>query len=215
MLKWKNLEHIGLCLLFLILIGCHEVKLKSQTVSHLEETFQAVVDKVVSYRNDRIFGVNMHVEAPTFGISWTGVSGVSEVSTQKPLAVSDPFRIASVTKTFTAAAILRLMEEGQLSLDDPISLYISKNHTQILKDGGYQPNEITIRHCLNHTSGLFDYAMGTDTFRLKLTADPKRRWTRTDQIEGAMVWGRHMDHPETPTTILTPGIFCWVKSLKY
>ncbi len=59
------------------------------------------------------------------------------------------FRIASLTKQFTAAAIVRLAEHGKLALDDPIARYLP----------GYGPagETITVRHLLNHTSGIGDY----------------------------------------------------------
>ncbi|MEO0895197.1 MAG: serine hydrolase [Bacteroidota bacterium] len=59
------------------------------------------------------------------------------------------FRIGSVTKQFTACAILRLMEEGKLSLQDPVTKFIEDYPTH-----GY---EITVEHLLTHTSGIFSY----------------------------------------------------------
>ena len=58
------------------------------------------------------------------------------------------YRLASVTKQFTAAAILMLAKGGKLSLDDPIAKYLALP--------GYA-NAITVRQLLTHTSGLFDY----------------------------------------------------------
>lgn len=59
------------------------------------------------------------------------------------------FRIGSVTKQFTAAAILKLAERGKLSIDDPL--------TRFLPDYPMQGHEITLRHLLTHTSGLPNY----------------------------------------------------------
>jgi D-alanyl-D-alanine carboxypeptidase len=59
------------------------------------------------------------------------------------------FRIGSVTKMFTAAAILRLVEEGRLSLDDPISRFIPEFRT-----GG---PVVSVHHLLAHTSGIRNY----------------------------------------------------------
>jgi CubicO group peptidase (beta-lactamase class C family) len=58
------------------------------------------------------------------------------------------YRLASVTKQFTAAAILILAERGKLSLDDPITKYLALPP---------YANAITIRHLLSHTSGLLAY----------------------------------------------------------
>jgi CubicO group peptidase (beta-lactamase class C family) len=59
------------------------------------------------------------------------------------------YEIGSVTKQFTAAAILLLAEDGKLSLDDPL--------TKFLADYPTQGHRITIRHLLNHTSGIKGY----------------------------------------------------------
>ena len=59
------------------------------------------------------------------------------------------YRIGSVTKQFTAAAVLRLAEAGKLALDDPI--------TKHLPDYPAQGRRVTVRHLLNHTSGIRNY----------------------------------------------------------
>ena len=58
------------------------------------------------------------------------------------------FQLGSITKQFTAAIILKLEEQGQLKLSDPVSLYFSN-----------YPNgdRITIHHLLSHTSGIYNY----------------------------------------------------------
>ncbi|MGN6376428.1 MAG: serine hydrolase domain-containing protein, partial [Sphingomonas sp.] len=59
-----------------------------------------------------------------------------------------PYRIASISKQFTAAAILLLADQGKLSLDDPIGKYVAG-----ITDGDH----ITIRQILSHTAGIQDY----------------------------------------------------------
>lgn len=75
--------------------------------------------------------------------------GLADLQTRAPLTASTPIYIASLAKTMTSAAVLSLVGEGRLSLDDPISAHL---------DGlpGFA-DDITIRHLLNHTSGLPDY----------------------------------------------------------
>src|SRR5213078_168367 len=67
------------------------------------------------------------------------------------------FEIGSITKQFTAAAILLLAQEGKLSVDDRISRY--------LKNTPEDWSEIRVRHLLTHTSGLKSYT-GLDGFAL-------------------------------------------------
>lgn len=74
--------------------------------------------------------------------------GLANVEHSVPITPDTVFRIASMTKQFTAVAILMLMERGRLELDDPIAKYLPD-----------YPNgdRITIRHLLTHTSGVWDY----------------------------------------------------------
>lgn len=74
--------------------------------------------------------------------------GMANLETGTPITPASVFHLASVSKQFTAAAILTLARDGKLSLDDDI-----RKHLPELPDYGHR---ITIRHLLNHTSGLRD-----------------------------------------------------------
>lgn len=74
--------------------------------------------------------------------------GYADLAERVPASANTIYRLASITKQFTAAAILHLVEEGKLSLDDRISDY--------LPDYPAIGRRITIRSLLSHTSGLSD-----------------------------------------------------------
>ncbi|WP_207211862.1 serine hydrolase domain-containing protein [Promicromonospora panici] len=71
--------------------------------------------------------------------------------TAKPLG-TEHFRIGSITKTFVATAILQLVDEGSIELDEPIETYLPT----VVPNGA----NVTVRQVLNHTSGLYDYMKG-------------------------------------------------------
>jgi hypothetical protein len=97
------------------------------------------------------------------------------------------FRIASVTKTFVAAAILRLVETGRFALDTPVEGLLDEQLVGLLRDGGYDPSAITVEQLLTHTSGLLDDAFGPGRdYLARVLADPTRRWARADQVAYAM-----------------------------
>ena len=77
--------------------------------------------------------------------------GFANLETETPMATGSIFEIASLTKQFTAAAVMMLVEEGKLRLDDLLSTYIEN------APPAWQ--RITIRHLLTHTSGLDISAM--------------------------------------------------------
>lgn len=74
--------------------------------------------------------------------------GMANLDHDVPLTPSSIFHVASVSKQFTAAAVLLLAQDGKLSLDDEV-----RKHVPELPDFG---KRITIRHLLNHTSGIRD-----------------------------------------------------------
>ncbi len=80
-----------------------------------------------------------------------GSIGYTDLSTKTPANANSAFRIASMTKSFTAMAILKLRDEGKLKLDDPVSLYIPemKNMPYLTKDA----SPVTIRNLLTHSAG--------------------------------------------------------------
>ena len=111
-----------------------------------------------------------------------------------PLTPERPFRIASNTKTFTAAAALRLVEEGAIRLDQPIADLADPALLDLLVDDGYDPTSITVAHLLQHTSGLYDYASDVD-FQTLVLGDPERHWERFDQVLLAMERGDPLSEP--------------------
>src|SRR5215208_4696496 len=81
-----------------------------------------------------------------------GVTGFRDLATKSPVDSSSVFRIASMTKSFTAIAILRLRDEGKLSLDDLAEKYVPELAN--LKYPTSDSPKITIRHLLSHSEGF-------------------------------------------------------------
>lgn len=78
-----------------------------------------------------------------------GSYGLADLETGAVISPGTPFRLASLTKQFTAVAVMMLRERGELDYDDPVSKFLPAFLTQ--------PRTITIRHLLWHTSGLQDH----------------------------------------------------------
>ncbi|GGS63415.1 serine hydrolase domain-containing protein [Streptomyces violaceus] len=133
---------------------------------------------------------------------WDGRAGVRKLGSEQPRSTHDRFRIASVTKTFTATVLLKLEAEGKLSLDDSVAKWLpgvvhgkwydkgqGKRHEK-RHEKRYRPRYITVRHLLNHTSGIFDYNMDAG-FRAKYAGDEfdrnrHVRWSPEDLVDIAL-----------------------------
>jgi CubicO group peptidase (beta-lactamase class C family) len=87
--------------------------------------------------------------------------GLADLETHTPATATTNYRLASVTKQFTAASILLLAEDGKLKLSDPVRKWLPS------LPKAAEP--ITIRHLLTHTSGLIDYEdVIPDSFKAQL-----------------------------------------------
>ena len=172
-----------------LLVGCSPAK-KSISDESSSVVLQRILDEECCSEKDDVIGISLSVVSDELEIDFTSSAGYDSVEKTNELNALQPFRIASLTKVFVATAILRLYEKGQLSLEDPISKFISKKHVEILREGGYDPDVITVRHCLNHSSGLYDYAEGGPEYIEEAVKDPNKRWTRTEQIAFAMKHGK-------------------------
>ena len=120
------------------------------------------------------------------GICWEGANREAAAATPGRRA----FRTASVTKTFTAALVLLLCEEGKLSLDDRLSAHLEPallDRMHVL-DGISCGAHITIEQLLQHRSGLFDYATCSQ-FREHVAQDPLRSWTPLELLGEAVQAG--------------------------
>ena len=104
------------------------------------------------------FAASNHVPGAVWGLVvdgrlvHTGAAGYRELETKTPPDADTVFRIASMTKSFTAMSIMKLRDEGRLSLDDPAEKYVPE--LALLKYPTSDSPRITIRHLLSHSTGF-------------------------------------------------------------
>ena len=124
------------------------------------------------------------------------VTGQGKSATGLVLDVDTPVRIASNTKTFVAATVLRLWEDKRIDLDAAIGPLLTPVLDQSLQSGGYDTARITVRQLLSHSAGIYDHAADNRYLALVLS-QPERRWTREDLVQLAVTWGRPLSSPGT------------------
>jgi len=145
---------------------------------------QQVLDSIYQ-ANPKAIGVMAHVEGTKDKISWSGAAGFDGKENKKNLEKDQPVWIASNTKTYVAAAILRLVEQGEIRLKQPIIELLTEKTKEITSKDGYDLNSITVAHLLSHTSGFFDH-VNAPLFFERAQNEPKYRWTRDELIALAM-----------------------------
>jgi CubicO group peptidase (beta-lactamase class C family) len=114
-------------------------------------------DPVISGRSQRVLDDAIKDDAPggsaAVGVQgnvvWTGVRGVADLATGDEITTDTVFDIASVSKQFTAGAILLLAGAGKLTLDDPLSRHLTELPAWAA--------DVTLAQLMHHTSGIPDY----------------------------------------------------------
>ena len=131
-------------------------------------------------------GAAAYIAEPARG-AWTQVSGNAALHPAEPMDADFSFRIASNTKTFTAAGIMLLRDDGLLpSIDVPIRNYVPDLHIP-------QDDLITIRMLLGHTSGMGDHE-DDPTFTEQHLTNVFRVWKPEEVVPFAINYQRQ--HPE-------------------
>ena len=179
-------------LIMIIAAGLFITRLRSSTPSFddLNQEMQYLVSDLVE-KDKSVRNCVLSVMKGDGSFSWSGAAGIASQDGQVPMSKGTPFYLASITKLYTATAIMRLYEKGVLSLDDPMSRYLPEELIQgihVYKGKDYS-QEITIKELLSHTSGIADYYTekpkgGKSLFELFLE-EPERSWTVVETIERA------------------------------
>jgi len=130
-------------------------------------------------------------------ILFEGAAGKSDIAKNVAMRTDAIFNIASMTKPVTSVAIMMLMEQGKLKLDDPVSAYLDGyDKLQVVtklneKDGTYETRPakrpMTIRHLLSHTSGIGYTTWSATALRIQETTK-KNEWEQPLLSDPGDVW---------------------------
>ncbi|NHC43977.1 serine hydrolase domain-containing protein [Motilibacter aurantiacus] len=109
--------------------------------------------------------------------AWQQASGAARLEPEQAWRRDEKVRIGSITKTFVATLVLQLVDEGRLSLEDDVEEWVPG-----LVPGGVG---ISLRHLLQHTSGLFSYSED-EAFLDAFVTDPERSFTPGELVAYAV-----------------------------
>lgn len=141
---------------------------------------QRLADSLVAAR-PRLPGLLIAVESMRHGQTWAVAAGMADMARKTPLRPEQPVRIASNTKTYVAAAVLRLVEQGRLSLRDPLARHLPPALDTLLRRDGYDTDIITIEQVLSHRAGFNEHP-AVPSYAARLRTQPRYQWTREEQI---------------------------------
>lgn len=147
---------------------------------------QDIVDEFAA-QNPQAPGVVVYLESPSLGLDTYLIAGTENLGSDAPLTPDHTFRIASNTKTYVAAAVLRLAEQGRLGLDDSLAKHLPAAYRDLLRSDGYDLDAITLRQVLSHTSGLNEHP-ADPRYEERILADPHHAWTQEEQLRCLVDW---------------------------
>jgi D-alanyl-D-alanine carboxypeptidase len=155
-------------------------------------SFQRIVDSFFT-QHPEIWGVSAHIESPDKNISWSYAVGHDGKSSDQKLSVFQPVLIASTTKTYIAATIMRLVEMGKLDINQQIKNLLNDTSQIELTRAGYLLDSITVKQLLSHTSGIRDYV--DEGYFEWIGKNKQHAWTRNEQIARAAALGPPLGNP--------------------
>lgn len=152
---------------------CTEQKNSNKSFPNTDEIEHAL-DKLVE---SGVPGAAMAVYSKEYGW-WSASAGFAKIEGRVPMRVCHLMYLQSISKTYMAAAILKLYEEGKINLDDPVTKYLPTEYSHYIS----RAEEITVRMLLNHTSGIPEYGFVPD-YVAYLLQHPEHRFKSKDYLE--------------------------------
>jgi CubicO group peptidase (beta-lactamase class C family) len=128
------------------------------------------------------------IEALRAGLVWAGSAGRLVRGASRDMRAEDAFRVASVTKSVTAAVAVRLAGERRLALDEPLADQLAPGLVERWRAFDALPGT-TPRQLLAHTSGVPNY-FREESFAARLREDPGRTWRPVDLVDHAAAHAR-------------------------
>jgi CubicO group peptidase (beta-lactamase class C family) len=142
-------SHLRRRLAVLAFAALSTLALRAQSIDTIDPDLKARVDRIAAQVLEQTGVPSASVAVVQHGkLAYTHAYGLAHLDPRTPATPEMRYSIGSISKQFTAAAILLLQEQGKLSLDDTVGKYIP---------GLTEGDKVTIRQILSHTSGYQDY----------------------------------------------------------
>ena len=186
----KKLTIYGLAILIALLTSCQKdevfpenkyyntLSFPDSSANHPKnDQYNSVLDAAL---NAGVLGASLMIR-DEYG-TWLGAGGYADAASGISMQPGNQFLIASISKVFTATAIFSYVDEGLLSIDDPVNKWIDRSITDQISNA----NECRIKDLLSHTSGIPDYY--TFGFEMDRFSRENNGWYQEDVLE--FVYGK-------------------------
>jgi len=171
-------------LIFLCTLSCEDANVvptnscaytpqPSFTAHPKSQAFQSIVDE---YVKKGLPGISALVRDED-GL-WIGYSGKADIGRNILFTPCHPSKAASITKFMVATLTFMLQERGLININDPISKYIDRDILSKIENA----DQVTIKNCLQHTTGFYDITSDSE-FYLAVLNNPNKDWNATELLK--------------------------------
>lgn len=151
--SWLRLLFLLMLSLLLVMLICSSLQLKQKL--HPDDP----LDVFLNHMNGRVPALMKQYQIPGCSIAlvqngeivWLEAYGYADLEKGRVLTVDTPMRVQSISKSVTAWGVMKLVEQGAIDLDAPVTQYLK---TWSFPGSVYSPESITVRRLLSHTAGL-------------------------------------------------------------
>jgi D-alanyl-D-alanine carboxypeptidase len=147
------------------------------------QVYQEIVDR---YIKKGLPGISVLVRDDN-GV-WIGYGGKSDIDRNIPFLPCHPSKAASITKFMVGTLTFMLQEQGRINIDDPISKYVDPKIISKVANA----DKVTIRNCLQHTTGFYDIITDSE-FYLAVLNNPNKNWDAEELLK--FVYGKEPYFP--------------------
>ena len=165
----KPILKLLITFLVLIIVSCTNKDSDLIIADAFPDSLKVKIDEAIqqSLIETNAPGVTVGIWIDDLG-SYSTSAGISNIMNNALMETNMHFRVGSITKTFTAIAVLQLVDDNLISLDEPIQSYLPEKNIP-------RGDEITVRMLGNMTSGLFSYTFDS-IFQLEYFGNPNKEW---------------------------------------
>jgi D-alanyl-D-alanine carboxypeptidase len=153
--------------------ACEYIPAPSYAAHPKNATYQGILD---SYVKKGLPGISALIKDDN-GV-WVGYSGKADIAKNIPFAPCHPSKAASITKFMVGTLTFMLQERGLININDPISKYIDSKIISQVKNA----DKVTIKNCMQHTTGIYDVITDND-FYLAVLNNPNKSWTAEELLK--------------------------------
>jgi len=175
---------LNVSLVFLFTLSCDEADIgpsdncnytpqPSFAAHPKSQAFQSLLD---TYVKKGLPGISALVRDESG--TWVGYSGKADIDKNISFTPCHPSKAASITKFMVGTLTFMLQEKGMININDPISKYVDADIIKKVKNA----DQVTIKNCLQHTTGFYDLITDSE-FYLAVLNNPNKQWEAEELLK--------------------------------